>query len=106
MDQEIVRTRGKSFRDLKVGITGYTSLRKGSRTTKLTVGEQPDNRTNTAENGISDASKRLMKMVDDLENAQFDGLKNNSQLDEYEQSVEASKATLSSAKDFLKELSD
>lgn len=101
----MVRTRGKSFRDLKVGITGYSSLRKGSRTTKPGVGKTPDDLINTAGNGISDESKKLMKMVDDLEN-EMGGKNNNSQLDEYQQSVEASKATLSSAKDFLKELSD
>jgi len=192
LDNEVVRTETKSLRDLKIGITGCPSPRKGKKVTS--GGSRPLENTPDAEEekppqsqmddevtsdevetqGMSDATLRLMKMVDYLEsvqdgNANLDaGSKGKSDNDdnnenevvgsvkeakdleklevdtsllslsrvstlgsdndpeeaeedspthmyhksesmddyEYEKSFQASKATLSSAMDFLKELSD
>eukprot|EP00985_Skeletonema_marinoi_P005625 scaffold2441_cov102-Skeletonema_marinoi.AAC.3 len=194
LDNEVVRTETKSFRDLKIGITGCPSPRKGKTVTS--GGSRPLENTPDAEEekppqsqmddeleatsdevetqGMSNATLRLMKMVDYLEsvhdgNANLDaGSKGKSDNDdnnenevvgsvkeakdleklevdtsllslsrvstlgsdndpeeaeedspthmyhksesmddyEYEKSFQASKATLSSAMDFLKELSD
>ena len=196
LDNEVVRTETKSLRDLKIGITGYPSPRKGKKVTS--GGSRPLENTPDAEEekppqsqmddeleatsdevetqGMSDATLRLMKMVDYLESVQKDGNANldagskdksdnddnnenevvvgsvkeakdleklevdtrllslsrvstlgsdndpeeaeedsptqmyhkSESLDyyEYEKSFQASKATLSSAMDFLKELSD
>lgn len=80
-------TETKSLRDLKLGITGCPSPRKGKSVTKSfqntldVVNEEkpPQSQTDevvTGENEkqvVSDASLRLMKMVDYLESAQKDG---------------------------------
>lgn len=189
----MVRTEAKSLRDLKIGITGCPSPRRGNVATKSggsrpletipdDVEEEtppPQSQTNdevtsdeVGKQGMSDATLRLMKMVDYLENVQKDGKANlddssraqsdgdngadddenevvgevdeanelaklevdmrytlspmstlgsnnepileetvgkyrrSDSTDEYEKSFQASKATLSSAMDFLKELSD
>lgn len=193
LDNEVVRTETKSLRDLKIGITGCPSPRKGKKVTS--GGSRPLENTPDAEEekppqsqiddevtsdevetqGMSDATLRLMKMVDYLESVQKDGTANldagskgkrdnddnnenevvgsvekakdleklevdtsllslsrvstlgsdndpeeaeedsptqmyhkSESMDdyEYEKSFQASKATLSSAMDFLKELSD
>eukprot|EP00984_Skeletonema_dohrnii_P015632 scaffold6778_cov97-Skeletonema_dohrnii-CCMP3373.AAC.8 len=195
LDNEVVRTETKSLRDLKIGITGCPSPRKGKKV--ISAGSRPLENTPDAEEekppqsqmddeveatsdevetqGMSDATLRLMKMVDYLESVQKDetanldaGSKGKSDNDdnnenevvgsakeakdleklevdtsllslsrvstlgsdndpeeaeedsptqmyhksesmddyEYEKSFQASKATLSSAMDFLKELSD
>mmetsp|Transcript_4065 Transcript_4065/g.6786 ORF Transcript_4065/g.6786 Transcript_4065/m.6786 type:complete len:335 (+) Transcript_4065:1002-2006(+) len=87
LDNEVVRTETRSLRDLKLGITGCPSPRKGKTVTKSfqntldVVNEEnhPQSQTDVVvsdENEkqvVSDSTLRLMKMVDYLESAQQDG---------------------------------
>ncbi|KAL7498769.1 hypothetical protein ACHAWT_008779 [Skeletonema menzelii] len=87
LDNEVVVTETKSLRDLKLGITGCPSPRKGKTVTKSfqntldVVNEEnhPQSQTDVVvsdENEkqvVSDSTLRLMKMVDYLESAQQDG---------------------------------
>jgi len=170
LDNEVVRTESKSLRDLKIGIAGCASPHRGSAGVKPKVRQPLETVSDEAEvksgdeagkQGMSDASLRLMEMVDFLEDAQKNGEANKDECcpdetavdgeaedlaklevdtsarppsrvssigsvnddnepdvddppirtyqktesqDQYENAVASTKATLSSAMDFLKEL--
>lgn len=170
LDNEVVRTESKSLRDLKIGIAGCASPHRGSAGGKPKVRQHLETVSDEAEvksggeagkQGMSDASLRLMEMVDFLEDAQKNGEANKDDCcadvetavdgeandlaklevdtsvrppsrvssigsvnddnepdeeppirtyqktesqDKYESAVASTKATLSSAMDFLKEL--
>ena len=83
LDNEVVRTESKSLRDLKIGIAGCASPQRGSVGAKPKVRQPLETVSNEAEidadgkssddsgkQGMSDASLRLMEMVDFLEDAQ------------------------------------
>ena len=84
LDNEVVRTESKSLRDLKIGIAGCASPHRGSANgVKPKVRQPLETVSNEAEidadgksgddsgkQGMSDASLRLMEMVDFLDDAQ------------------------------------
>lgn len=88
LDNEVVRTESKSLRDLKIGIAGCASPHRGSangvkpkvRQPLETVSDEAEVKSGdkAGKQGMSDASLRLMEMVDFLEDAQKNGEANSS----------------------------